>query len=230
MIPKIIWQTYKDPFYQLPQYAKACAQTWKDLNPEYKYMYMDDEEARSFILHEFGEDWLEIFDSCPVGVMRGDIWRYLVIYTYGGVYADLDTICLKPISEWVDSKYSVVISEDDIKETYNQLTFASEPNNIIFKTVIDEIKNGFQNPNYNNKNFVDELTGVKVWTKAIKSINLDVLKNIYIYPENKNIYLQNSEALYFDQSVKHLTASANWKEDGYVQWQKEILKVLKYDS
>lgn len=230
MIPKIIWQTYKDPFNQLPQHAKDCAQTWKDLNPEYKYMYMDDEECRSFILHEFGEDWLAIFDGCPVGVMRGDIWRYLVLYTYGGIYADLDTICLKPIKEWVPDRYSAVISEDDVSGTYNQLAFASEPNNIIFKSVIDKIKQGFENPNYASKTFVDDLTGVSVWTQAIKDLSVDNLKNIFIYPENQNVYLENNQAMYFNKAIKHLTASINWNNGYYIQWQKEILKVIGHDS
>jgi len=230
MIPKIIWQTYKDPFSELPQYAKDCAQTWKDLNPEYKYMYMDDEECRSFILHEFGEDWLAIFDGCPVGVMRGDIWRYLVLYTYGGIYADFDTICLKPIKEWVPDGYSAVISEDDVSGTYNQLTFASEPNNIIFKSVIDKIKQSFVNPNYSSKTFVDDLTGVSIWTQAIKDLNSDNLKNIFIYPESQNVYLEKNQAMYFNKAIKHLTASINWNTGYYVQWQKEILKVVDNDS
>ncbi|NBX27401.1 MAG: hypothetical protein EBR55_04000, partial [Chitinophagia bacterium] len=127
MIPKIIWQTYKYPFNELPQYAKDAAQTWKDLNPDYKYIYMDDQDCRSFILHEYGEDWVEIFDSCPIGVMRSDIWRYLVLYVYGGVYADLDTICLKPIKEWVSNNHSATISEDDIPNTL----FLVEPDGTI---------------------------------------------------------------------------------------------------
>jgi len=222
MIPKIIWQTYKYKFDTLPQYAKDAAQTWKDLNPEYKYMYMDDEECRSFILHEYGDDWLEIFNKCPIGVMRSDIWRYLILYSYGGVYADLDTICLKPIEQWVSGNHSATICEDDIPGTYNQLTFASEPNNVIFKAVINLIKEKFKTPDYKDINFVDNLTGVKIWTEAINSIDIDQIKNILIYPENKNIYLKNREAIYFDGSVKHLTASFNWIDNNYIQWQKEV--------
>lgn len=222
MIPKIIWQTYKDPFSQLPQYAKDAAQTWKDLNPEYKYIYMDDQECRAFILHEFGEDWVAIFDSCPIGVMRSDIWRYLILYVYGGVYADLDTLCLKPIKDWVSENHSATICEDDVSNTYNQLTFASEPNNIIFKTVIDLIKVRFENPDYTNSRFVDYLTGIEVWTDAIKLLNSDILQNILIYSENNNIYMNNNEAIYFNGAVKHLTASFNWNDGNYVQWQKEV--------
>ena len=33
MIPKTVWQTYKDEFDRLPDYAKVAAQTWKAVNP-----------------------------------------------------------------------------------------------------------------------------------------------------------------------------------------------------
>ena len=29
----------------------------------------------------------------PIAVMKADLWRYCVIYKYGGIYADADTVC-----------------------------------------------------------------------------------------------------------------------------------------
>jgi mannosyltransferase OCH1-like enzyme len=97
-IPKTIWQTYKDPYDSLAGYMKDTIQTWKDINPEYEHRYMDDAQAAQFVLDEYGEEWHKIFMGFPIGVMRGDLWRYMVIYKYGGVYADLDTECLNPIA------------------------------------------------------------------------------------------------------------------------------------
>lgn len=222
MIPKIIWQTYKDPLEALPEYIRECINTWTSLNPEYEYRYMNEDETVKFVLSEFGMDWYDIFINMPIGVMRADLWRYMVIYKYGGVYTDIDTLCLKPISEWVNNKYSAVLSEDDIPGTYNQITFAAQPGHIILKSVLDLIKNKFINPNYNDKNFVDKLTGVAVWTEAIKAIDKHLLDNIFIYSEDKNIYLENHEALYFDKAIKHLTASFNWNNGDYIQWQKQV--------
>ena len=76
MIPKIIWQTYETTFSNLPQYAKTCANTWKDLNPEYKYLYMSAEDRECFVKENFDDDWYQIFMSCPLGIMRSNIWRY----------------------------------------------------------------------------------------------------------------------------------------------------------
>ena len=219
MIPKIIWQTYKDPFNKLPQYAKDCAQTWKDLNPEYKYMYMDDSECRDFILYEYGEYWLSIFNSCPVGVMRGDLWRYLVIYKYGGVYADLDTLCKKPINSWIKNEYSLNICMDDDNYNYAQLAFAAESNDKTIGICLDLIKHAFINPDYLDKDFVHNLTGVNIWTKAIQ-IGYEKNNSIYCYKDE-------SSMLFHNDAIVHLVASKNWSTEGYVQWQPLVKQMFR---
>lgn len=37
-------------------------------------------------------------------VLKADLVRYLLVFTFGGVYTDTDTICLKPIRNWGDGK------------------------------------------------------------------------------------------------------------------------------
>lgn len=214
MIPKIIWQTYKDPFNQLPQHAKDCAQTWKDLNPEYKYMYMDDNEAKSFILHEFGEDWLSIFNNYPIGVMRGDLWRYMIINKYGGVYADLDTVCNKPISSWIKKDYDLIVSDDEDLPTYTQFAFAGSPNNKITEIVLELIKQASQKINIEDKQMVHYTTGVDIWTKAI-NICKEQNEKIYIYGGGVN-------AIFNGNVMTHLGTSKGWHGNNYIQWTEEI--------
>jgi hypothetical protein len=218
MIPKIIWQTSKEPFNQLPRYAKDAAETWKNLNPEYKYIYMDDDEAKSFILHEFGEDWLEIFNSYPLGVMRGDLWRYMVVYIYGGVYADLDTLCINPIDTWINKKEDLIICIDDDNKNYAQLAFAAKPNNITIKNVLDLIKEKSKNINIKDKDFVPNTTGVYIWSKAIKMGMFDK-HSIYCY-NGKNRHLFHNGA------IKHLGWSTWLPSENYVSWQQELNNML----
>ena len=218
MIPKIIWQTYKDPIEILPKYIKNVSETWKNKNPEYKYMYMNDEEARNFVKLEYGNNWVKIWDSCPLGVMKGDIWRYLIINSYGGIYADLDTVCKDPISSWIKDEYDAVLCIDDDNVNYAQLAFASTPQNPILLKVIELIEKAFEKPNYLNKNFVHDMTGVHIWTKAIKYVLNNGYDNVYIYKdENSN--------LFHNGAIEHLVASKNWNTEGYVQWQEEIKKI-----
>jgi mannosyltransferase OCH1-like enzyme len=219
MIPKIIWQTSKDSFDKLPQYAKDAAQTWKNLNPEYEYVHMDDEKAKSFIIREFGEDWLKIFNSYPLGVMRGDLWRYMIIYIYGGVYADLDTICVNPIDTWINKDKDLIICIDDDNKNYAQLAFAAKPKNITIKNVLDLIKEKSKDTSIKDTDFVSDTTGVNIWTKGVKMGMLNE-QSIYCYNGiNRN--------LFHDGAIKHLGWSTWLPSENYISWQQELNNMLK---
>lgn len=227
MIPKTIWQTYKDPYDILPQYQKDATKTWKDLNPEYEWHYMDDSQAKEFIYSEYGQEWLDIFNSCPVGVMRGDLWRYLIIYAFGGIYTDLDTLCLSPIDNWLlNDKEFIVCPETS--EHFCQWTFAAAAGSPILKSVLYEIKEAFKNPIYGQPHFVHNMTGPAIWTKGIsKALNLNVSNLIDDYllinsADNAKLYKFHNYGgeewrKFHFIDVKHIYGSQNWK-DGYVQW------------
>lgn len=93
--PKIIFQTWKT--HTLPKQFAYWAETWKKHNP-YKYVLWDDAENRAFVAEHF--DWfLPVYDGYDAGIKRADAIRYMFLYTYGGIYADLDFECLKPFDE-----------------------------------------------------------------------------------------------------------------------------------
>lgn len=54
MIPRKIWQTYKLPRSELPEYAVEAVKTWQKLNVGWEYVYMDDSECESFVLEAYG--------------------------------------------------------------------------------------------------------------------------------------------------------------------------------
>ena len=45
-------------------------------------------------------------------VERADFWRYLVVLHHGGLYTDADTICRKPLSDWMQPEDEAVIGID----------------------------------------------------------------------------------------------------------------------
>jgi mannosyltransferase OCH1-like enzyme len=232
MIPKIIWQTYKLPKEQLMPYMIDAMNTWIDLNPDYEHRYISDEDALSFIKQHYDKEWFDIFVNVPLGVMRGDIIRYMLIYTYGGVYSDLDTLCIEPINKWMIKEYDMIICpENDVHLC--QWTFAAAPGHPIIKSVLDLIKEGFKNPNYEEEHFVHKLTGPSVWTKGIKKA-LDIPENTRLTEMDKiqldlpkakeyKFFSYGSEnwRIFHNMYVKHLYGSQNWHE-GYDQWIKQI--------
>jgi mannosyltransferase OCH1-like enzyme len=228
MIPKIIWQTYKDPFDQLQPYMLDAVNTWKTLNPEYEYRYMDDSQAAQFILEEYGQEWHDLFVGLPVGVMRGDLWRYMIIYKYGGVYTDLDTECLNPINVWLNEEYEMIVCpETDLH--FCQWTFAASAENPILKSVLDTIKEKLINPTYGSPHFVHTHTGPAVWTEGIMKaldIKVDNLISDYLLlnlSDNAKLYKfhcyggENWRIFHF-VDVKHIYGSQKWNDGNYIQW------------
>lgn len=228
MIPKIIWQTYKDPFDKLQPYMFQAVNTWKLMNPEYEYRYMDDKQAGEFVLQEFGQEWYDLFIGLPVGVMRGDVWRYMVIYKYGGVYADLDTECLSPISSWLlEDKSFIVCPENAIH--FCQWTFAAEAGHPILKNVLDLIKIKLLNPSYGSPHFVHSHTGPAIWSEGIiKTLDIDVnnliddsqLLNLCDNAKTYKFYCygQDRWRLFHFEAVRHIYGSQRWNDGNYVQW------------
>ena len=87
VIPKHLIQT--DKSHDLPLLAKAAATNLRLLNPDFEYLFFDDQEVEEFIDQEFPA-YGEIFNSFRVPIQRYDFFRYLAVYRLGGFYFDLD--------------------------------------------------------------------------------------------------------------------------------------------
>lgn len=61
------------------------------LNPDYEYLFFDDERVEEFIVREFPQ-YRAVFESFEVPIQRYDFFRYLAVYHYGGFYLDLDVL------------------------------------------------------------------------------------------------------------------------------------------
>jgi alpha 1,6-mannosyltransferase len=168
VIPKKIWQTYRTEYSELPDYAKEAAETWINKNPEWEYNYLSDSDVLDFVKDNFGNKWLSIFNSCPVGVMKADIWRIMTLYVNGGIYTDLDTICHVPIDTWIKNipnKRVILNAEHEIH--IQQWTFLSEDSHPLFSYMLENIEEAFHDPDYSNPHFVHAMTGPGIFTRSV---------------------------------------------------------------
>jgi hypothetical protein len=92
--PKIIWQTHNYKKEDLPEHISHTAATWKNLNPGWEYRYVDHIQ-RDEMVSAYPEIYQTYKDQTPV--FQSDIWRFLVTYEHGGCYADMDSVCVKPL-------------------------------------------------------------------------------------------------------------------------------------
>jgi mannosyltransferase OCH1-like enzyme len=86
-IPLNLFQTWETK--ELPESMFQCTQRLKQANPEFKYFLYDDKECRSFIKNNFDLEVLEAYDTLIPGAYKADLWRYCILYKYGGIYLDI---------------------------------------------------------------------------------------------------------------------------------------------
>jgi len=127
-IPKLIFQTWKSKV-DLPQNFELWSATFLRKNPSYELRIWDDFDNRRFISENF--PWfLKAYDAYPAEIYRVDAVRCFFLYTHGGLYADLDVECLKPLDE-VLSAGDVVLgrmgSDPDNVHSIPNAIMASKP-------------------------------------------------------------------------------------------------------
>lgn len=91
-IPFILHQTWKTKSLKdnFLKWSSEC----KEIHPKWEHKLWTDKENRDFIKSNY--TWfLDTYDGYDKHIKRVDSVRYFYLYHYGGVYIDLDIICLK---------------------------------------------------------------------------------------------------------------------------------------
>jgi mannosyltransferase OCH1-like enzyme len=219
-IPKKIFQTHKNFNYMINKpKTKQSYNSWNQYK-DFEYNFYTDEECEEFIKDNFDENTYQAYMKCPIPVMKADLWRYCIIYKYGGIYADSDTVCLKDPSIFLEKRsYLVCIPETDNIHITNWI-FAAPQGSPILKKVIDlsieRILNNFEK----KQHMVHYYTGPGVFRDGIelflKEKDLIIFSNTSIYSSvYKNYWIHAFDnTLNFEQNIiKHLLAGSD--KDGW---------------
>ena len=158
--PLKIWQTAKYGVPALDADAQMRIQSWLEQNPKHRYEMVTDGSSKSYVGHTFVHkpevihDFLALQDP----VLRADLLRYLFLYGHGGIYSDLDTICLRPFDSWVPDGFKnktnliIGIEGDSLGGPMipgfshhvglGQWTLAAKPGHIIMERMIERVLSG----------------------------------------------------------------------------------------
>ena len=141
-IPYNLFQTFKTK--DISPALQAFLDSWKEQNPEYTYKFYDDDMCDKF-MKEFDLRAWKAYHRIIPGAFKADLWRYCVLYKYGGVYADVDTVCLGKIDNFLNEKTEFVAPIDlDDKLLYNAF-IAAAPGSKSLKACIDTIVHNVEN-------------------------------------------------------------------------------------
>ena len=144
VIPLKIFQTWNTNI--LSKSMKDAVNRLKRNNPEFEYIFYDDNQCREFIANHFPDMVLYAFDVLVPGAYKADIWRYCILYVYGGIYIDIK---FEPVDgfkllDFVDKEYYVLDKQqekDNEISIYNGLMIMKPQNEILKKMLNQIIKN-----------------------------------------------------------------------------------------
>jgi len=186
-IPHIIHQTWKSR--NLSKEYQKYADSWKKFHPTWDYRFYDDAACLRLVQTHFPQ-FLSKYIQLPTPVMKADMFRYLVIYQYGGVYVDIDAEALKSLDD-------LLIGDDDmivgVEIDFNNLTFAKF--NPIYKS-------------YYKKHGIDKQYVQYIFMATPKNpILYEIIENIHTKPTFNNAHLdtfmQTGPALFSKIIHKH---------------------------
>ena len=109
-VPRIIFQTWETKDFS-PEF-QAIVDKWKELNPSYKYFLYDRSEREEFIRTHFPAVVYNAYCKIVPGAFKADLWRYCVLYVYGGVYTDVDMLCMGKLDDFIARDIDMVVPVD----------------------------------------------------------------------------------------------------------------------
>ncbi len=122
-----------------PSWVEALRSTCQDLNPgwEFRLWGLQDAVAENFT-------HLGKMKITPTMSMQSDMMRFEILYRYGGLYVDIDFICLRPFSQLLTTfpeAALLVANEADSKEYMSGGFIATVPKHPAIQRAYEEIPN-----------------------------------------------------------------------------------------
>ncbi len=170
---------------------KSSTDTWNNQNPGAAHRILSDFEAEDILkdLYSLFPEIVEAYDALPKPILKADFFRYLILLAKGGIYTDIDTEAVKPISSWISEGILhqniglvVGIEADPDREDWHQWysrriqfcqwTIQAKPGHPVLREIVATITQAtlrlkaegkLSDPDLS----VTEFTGPGLWTDAV---------------------------------------------------------------
>ena len=219
-IPFTVFQTW--PTRKVPHDMYEVMMENIKKNPCFTYNLYDDEQCSEFIQTNFDEDVFSAYNHLVPGSYKADLWRYCVMYVYGGVY--------------LDAKFKIVDDLKTILETYNEFyieDFAPDgvyqgimcvaPKRPHLKRAIDTIVTNVKTNYYGESNLAP--TGPNLMKKILKEAGLLNLVKLKFTCPDMGDTLADGSAAQCRHQLKDKSGAMLF--DGYPTYRKEYETVRK---
>lgn len=112
-IPRFLWIAVRDAKEKAPPFLSYQLGPLFDRNPDWEVHMNDFNDEDEFMNTVFaGTSLLWAYNAIGVraGVAKADIWRYAVLWAYGGVYLDDDSDLGTPLDNIIDPDDTLIVS------------------------------------------------------------------------------------------------------------------------
>tara|TARA_A100001015_G_C15002764_1_gene719292 strand:+ start:441 stop:1214 length:774 start_codon:yes stop_codon:yes gene_type:complete len=241
-IPKKIFQTYSS-FDEIDPLMKENIKKIQQEHKDWEYHFYSHKDVESFILKFYGKKYLNSYLQIDpdYGPARADLFRYLLLFKFGGVYLDTKTGLNKNLNEIIKVNDRYIIShwgkshpewgiypELGEEGEYQQWFIICEPLHpflgLTIANVIDNIKS------YSAERFGVGKLGVLRTTGPIP-YTFSILKLIDLY-HHRQIDSESAGLQYsiFDEKEKKMEHVWHFKKKHYIFLTKPVIRYEESDE
>lgn len=164
---------------EFPEKYQRIRDTWIEKNPDWEYRLWTDSDVEEFQLENINQ-----YNSINNLGAKSDIFRYEILYRYGGLYVDTDFECIKSFNDLSYLDLYAGTGHVDVPEVFNGL-IACKPGHNLIRKLIDDIKV----ISTNNFDQIIALTGPKYFSNKLFEYvknnpddKLVVFPTLFFYP------------------------------------------------
>ena len=107
-IPHIIHQIWFQGYDNIPKHLLEYHNSWVEKHPDYEIIVWDEERMNNLV-DEIG--WMsDLYYGYEKMIQKIDIIKYVILYYFGGIYVDIDIMCIKPLDELLTSDNDIILS------------------------------------------------------------------------------------------------------------------------
>ena len=205
---------------EIPERWSTSANSWPKENENFVYCLWNDTELEAFVADEY--PWLlSTYLAYPYVIQRCDAARYLLLYHYGGTYADLDLVCLSSMSTiFADAPVDagVLVAPTEPVGVSNDFIAVRRPRDRVIRGVISGLRRAAASYWYPPLPYAAVMfrTGPVYFTRRLNCGGGE--RGVHIIPASTyyNIYIANVKG-------------GSWHQwDGWILWKLFLLVVRLY--
>ena len=138
LIPKIIHLLVPDDKKKWHPVWKPCERSILTHHPgQWVVTYWRDTYLDNYITN-YWPDWWDVWHNFPIDIVKLDIARYIIMYEFGGIYADMDTYFYKNFHKDLNPDTIYLAPGANNTEIVQNSLLASTGRNMFWREVIHE--------------------------------------------------------------------------------------------